>query len=240
MTTLDGGTPVAVIDDVRGYAEIAAGIAEEAGLHPIIISEGDGAFATPSDLLSYFRSTGGTAAICDHRLELTQFAQFSGAEFVARLFRESIPGVLVSTFAAIDDDTSIRLHRASIPYIISRDRLVPDEIMRGLQRCAAELDGDIPRERVARRTLVRVVNVATAGNTPVVDAIVHTWNPELAVRFPMQVIENAEIRRVLERGLDTELRLFAQVNVGCENHDEIFFKAFEFAPEPNIEQLTAT
>ena len=240
MIVLDESTPIAVIDDVRAYAENAAGIAEEAGLSPFIISEGDGVFATPNDLMARFRSAGGGAAICDHRLEHTQFAQFSGAEFVAQLYRESIPGVLLSTFAAIDDDTSIRLHRANIPYIISRDRLVPDEITKGLQRCTSELDGNVPRERKARRTLVRVVNVATAGVTPVVDAIVHTWNPELAIRFPMEVIENVEIRRALERGLEGELRLFALVNIGCKSHDEIFFKSFEFAPEPDAQLLRAT
>ena len=216
------------------------GIAEEAGLCPVIISEGDGVFRTPIDLLARLRSEGSTAAICDHRLAQKQFAHFSGAEFVANLFMEKIPGVLLSTFAAIDGDTTIRLHRANIPYIIRRNNLDPDEVVRGLDRCKAELAGNIPPERMPRRTLVRVVNVSTEGSTPVVDAIVHTWNPDLAIRFPMAVIKDPNILQVLDQGLDSDLRLFAQVNVGCQDDDEIFFKGFEFAPEPDIERLTAT
>ena len=210
------------------------------GLYPVIISEGDGVFQTPDDLLARVRFEGGTAAICDHRLAQTQFAQFTGAEFVANLFVERIPGVLLSTFAAIDGDTSIRLHRANIPYIIRRNNLDPDEIVRGLERCKAELAGNIPPERMPRRTLVRVVNVSMEGSTPVVDAIIHTWNPDLAIRFPMAVIDDPSILQMLNQGLDAELRLFAQVNVGCQDDDELFLKAFEFAPEPDIEQLTAT
>lgn len=240
MTTIEETTRVAVIDDVRGQAETAAGIAEEAGLVPVIISEGDGVFRTPQDLLARLHYEKGTAAICDHRLSHTQFAHFTGAEFVATLFQQKIPGLLLSTFAAIDGDTTIRLHRANIPYIVSRDNFVPDEILRGLRRCAEELDGNTPPERVSRRTLVRIVDVLNEGTTPVVDAIVHTWNPNQAIRFPLDTIEDQNIRHVLEQGLDTELRLFAQVNVGCQDDNGIFFKGFEFAPEPDIEQLAST
>ena len=237
---IDDPTRVAVIDDMRGQAETAAGIADEAGLIPVIISEGDGIFLTPEDLLARLLSEGSTAAICDHRLAHTQFANFTGAEFIASLFRRKIPGVLLSTFAAIDGDTSIRLHRANIPYIVSRNNLVPDEIVRGLQCCAAELAGNIPPERQPRRTLVRVVGISNESSTPVVDAIVHTWNPNLAIRFPLQAIEEPTIRQAIALGLDTEIRLFAQVNVGCRNDNELFLKEFEFAPEPDIEHLTAT
>ena len=240
MSTITLGTRIAVIDDERRKAETAAGIAEEAGLEPIVISEGDGVFVVPDQLLNSLRSANCTAAICDHRLSQTQFAQFDGAEFMSTLFREKIPGVLLSTFAAIDGDTSIRLHRAQIPYIISRENLVPDEIVRGLERCLAEFTGDIPPERVARRTLVRVVDVANDGSAAVVDAIVHTWNPDTGVRFPLSVVEDPDIQRILRQWQGLELRLFAEINVGCESADELFFRSFEFAPEPNIDSLRTT
>lgn len=237
MSTITLGTRIAVIDDERRKAETAAGIADEAGLEPIVISEGDGVFFVPDQLLDFLRSANCTAAICDHRLSQTQFAQFDGAEFMSTLFREQIPGVLLSTFAAIDGDTSIRLHRAQIPYIISRKDLVPNEIVRGLERCFAEFTGDIPPERVARRTLVRVVDVAIDDSAAVVDAIIHTWNPDTVVRFPLAVVEDPDIQRILHQWEGPELRLFAEVNVGCENPNELFFKSFEFAPEPNIDSL---
>ena len=240
MSTITPGTRIAVIDDERRQAETAAGIAEEAGLHPVVISEGDGIFFMPDQLLDSLRSANCTAAICDHRLSQTQFAQFDGAEFLSALFREQIPGVLLSTFTAIDGDTSIRLHRAQIPYIIPRNGLAPDEIFRGLELCNAEFTGDPPPERVARRTLVRVVDFTDYGSAAVVDAIVHTWDPDTAVRFPLAVVENPDIRSILSEGQGVGLRLFAEVNVGCENAGELFFRSFEFAPEPNIDSLRTT
>ena len=240
MSTITPGIRIAVIDDEPRQAETAAGIAEEAGLYPVVITEGDGIFAMPHELLDALRLANCTAAICDHRLSQTQFAQFDGAEFMSALFREKIPGVLLSTFAAIDGDTSIRLHRAEIPYIIRRNDLMPGEIVRGLERCMAEFTGEPAPERIARRTLVRVVDVAVDGAGAAVDAIVHTWNPDIAVRFPLAVVDDPEIQRALSDWRGIGLRLFAEVNVGCENADELFFKSFEFAPEPNIDRLKSS
>ena len=240
MSTITRGTRIAVIDDERRQAETAAGIAEEAGLHPVVISEGDGTFVMPHQLLDSLRLANCTAAICDHRLSQTQFAQFDGAEFMSALFKERIPAVLLSTFAAIDGDTSIRLHRAEIPYIIRRNDLAPEEIVRGLELCIAEFAGDPTPERTPRRTLVRVADIAIDGSAVVVDAIVHTWSPDIAVRFPLEVVEDPEIQRILSDRRGVGLRLFAEVNVGCEKADELFFRSFEFAPEPNIDRLRST
>ena len=231
------GTRVAVVDDVMGYAETAAGIAEEAGLVPSIISETDGTFQETHQLLERVRATDCAAVICDHRLSQTRFAAFTGAEFVSRLYQESLPAVLLSTFSAIDGDTSIRLHRAHIPSLIGREELDPDQILQGLHRCEAELAGDVAPDRQPRRTLVRVMNVSIESDTPVVDAILHSWNPNYAIRFPITVIEDQEIKKILTPSFNGELRLFADVNVGCRDDNELFFRAFEFAPEPNVDEL---
>ena len=230
-------TRVAVVDDVASYAETAAGIAEEAGLVPWIISEQDGTFRETDELLDRVRATGCSAVICDHRLSQTQFALFTGAEFMSRLYQESIPGILLSTFSAIDADTSIRLYRATIPSVINREALDPDQILQGLRHCKAELEGHIAPERQPRRTLVRVLNVSTDSDTPVVDAILHSWSANSAIRFPLTAIDDQKITDVLTVNFRGELRLFAEVNVGCRDESELFFRAFEFAPEPNIDDL---
>ena len=227
---IEKGTTVAVIDDVIGHAETAAGIAEEAGLLPLIISENDGVFMQTGDLLERIRQANCMAVICDHRLNHTQFAPFTGAEFMAKLYSVRIPGVLLSTFAAIDDDTSIRLYRANIPSLIAKGNLEPDEIMEGLLRCESEIAGDITPERTPRRSLVRVTNVSTESDIPVVDAIVHSWDPGIAVRFPLAMIEDSAIQEMLTSTFSEDVRLFAQVNVGCRDANELFFKSFEMAP----------
>jgi len=101
------GTNVAIIDDIEGQAETTAGIAEEASLVPSIISKADSGFQCPYQLLESVQESNCTAVICDHRLKPRGFASFTGAKFVAIAFDERMPAVLLSTFSAIDGDTSI-------------------------------------------------------------------------------------------------------------------------------------
>ena len=231
------GTRVAVIDDINRYALTAAGIAQEAGLVPSIISEEHGPFDRAVQLIELVKALNCDAVICDHRLSHVRFAAFSGAEFVSELYGERIPGVLLSTFSAIDSDTSIRLHRARIPSLIGRADLDPDHLLEGLNRCEDELGGFTAPERRARRTLVRVVDVTTEGGQPVVDAILHAWNPDEAIRFPLRVIEDPGIAETLTIPFNGDLRLFAEVNVGCQSESELFFQEFELAPDPDVEDL---
>ena len=235
--TVTKGMRVAIVDDVSDSAENAAWIAEEAGLEPAIISEGSGPFGDTSQLLKIVRNENCSAVICDHRLSRTVFASFTGAEFVSRIYQEYMPGILVSTFAAIDSDTSIRLHRANLPSVISRADLDPDLIIDGLHRCEAELNGDIAPDRRSRRTLIRVIDMYSDGATPVVEAILHSWDPDRAVRFPVNVIDNEQIVGVLTSDPMCKVRLFAEVNVGCIDESGLFFRSFEFAPEPDLDEL---
>lgn len=229
---ITAGSRVAVVDDRQGQAETAAGIAEEAELVPWIFSEEEGPFDSTDQLLERVGSAGCDAVICDHRLSQTGFARFSGAEFVANLFRARIPGVLLSTFSAIDSETSIKLHRAEIPSLIDRSELEPERLLTGLKRCESELAGDVPPERELWRTLVRIEGTSSESYMPVVDAIVHTWDPDHAVRFPLDLIEDRAIRDHLEANRHTTTRLFARVNVGCQSESDLYFRDFEWAPRP--------
>ena len=231
------GARVAIVDDVTSSATIVAGIAEEAGLKPIVISEGDGIFSAADQLRFRIQTDGCQAVICDHRLSQRPFASFTGAELLSLLYRKRIPGLLLSTFAVIDADSSIRLHKAFIPSVLGRQDLDPNQVVEGLRRCDAELQGQVQPDRVPWRTLVRILGVATEGEIPLVEAILHTWKAETAVRFPLDAIEDAKIRETVSTSSDEELRLFAQVNVGCDSESELFFRSFEFAPEPNIDSL---
>ena len=231
------GTRVAVVDDREGQAETAAGIAEEADLVPSIFSETAGAFGSPGQLLELVYSDGCDAVICDHRLSQTGFASFTGAEFVAILFREGIPGVLLSTFSAIDSETSIKLHRAEVPSLIDRSKLDPDVLLAALRRCESELAGVVAPERQLQRTLVRIESTSSESDIPVVDAIVHTWNPDHAVRFPLDLIEDPAIRDALTTSFQMPTRLFAKVNIGCRSESELYFQDFEWAPQPEVSAL---
>jgi len=233
------GARVAVIDDDADYALSTAGIVEEACLIPTIISEAEAGFQCPRQLLDFVQASDCAAVVCDHRLKPKGLASFSGAEFVANAFDNRLPAVLLSTFAAVDSDTTIKLHRARIPSLIAREDLDPGKIMDGLQRSESELAGIVTPERRPWRTLVRIEDVSKQVEAPAADAIVHTWKPLEAVRFPLEVIEEKSIRQYLMNNDSWPVRLFAEVNVGCDETNELFFRKFEWAPEPNIQDLTS-
>ena len=234
---IDEGTRVAVIDDVMGQAVTTAGIAEEARLVPSIISEAHGVFKYPQQLLKLVQDSDCSAVIADHRLSQTGFASFTGAEFVASLYDLGMPAVLLSTFSAIDGDTSIKLHRARIPSLIPRNSLDPREIMVGLKLSESELAGRMSAERRPWRTLVRIEGISNEGEIPVADAIIHTWKPDLAIRYPLDLIEDVSIREHLASNSSWPVRLLAEVNVGCDDANDLFLRSFEWAPEPNVEEL---
>ena len=231
------GSLVAVIDDIIEQAETIAGIAEEANLVPSIISERDGAFQDPHQLLEFVQASDCTAVICDHFLSHREFASFTGAEFVAIAYDKSLPAVLLSTFSAIDGETSIKLHRARIPSLITRNDLDPRKIINGLQRSARELAGDIAPERRPWRTLVRIEGVSIEGKTSFAEAIVHTWKPDLAIRYPLALIEDEHIKQHLMDNVNWPVRLIAEVNIGCDDANDLYLQSFEWAPEPNVNEL---
>ena len=233
------GSRVAIVDDVEWQAETTAGVAEEASLAPFIISEADGEFESLQQLFGCVQDRNCGAVICDHRLIHTGFASFNGAEFVASLYDQGMPATLLSTFAAIDGDTAIKLYRARIPSLITRSDLDPLTIMNGLKRSESELAGHIAPERKPWRTLVRLEGISTGGEIPVVEAIVHTWEPDLAIRFPLELIEDESIGRHLVNNDSWPVRLFAEVNVGCTDANDLFLRSFEWAPEPNVNDLAS-
>jgi hypothetical protein len=58
--------------------------------------------------------------------------------------------------------------------------------------------------------------------------IISGWNPYRVVRFPASLM-SIDLQDVLT----SETRLFARVNIGAENADDLYFRDFELAPEPD-------
>lgn len=85
---------------------------------------------------------------------------------------------------------------------------------------------------------MRVVDVSKIGDNQFAEAILHNWDPDIPIRFPLSVVDSLQIKHALTQDFKSELRLFAKVNVGCHDGNELFFNSFEFAPEPYIDVLT--
>lgn len=220
---------VAVVDDDEAQAEITGLCLEEAGFEPLIVRT-DHPFTTHEELEEVLQQMNAQASVCDHRLTHRRFSTFNGASHVAYEYDRRLPSILITQYVDIDVDVSIREHRRKIPVLLSRDLAEPENMRLGLRLAVEELNGRVPLQRIPHRALVRVTDIGNESNQTVVDALVSAWNPYRAVRFPLSLIPEE-----LHRSVAPGVRFIANVNIGAETAEGLFFFGFELAPEPNPE-----
>lgn len=213
---------VAVVDDNDREAQIISEIIRDAGYVPsIVVANGE----TVDAFAEAIRSQA-DAALCDHRLRYSALYRFYGADLVAQLTTSSLPAILVTQFP-MDSDVSIRKWRHLIPVLLSRDDADDEHIRNGFEYCVQELSGHPSGARRRHRSLIRIIDLRSESDDDVIDAIVPSWNPHQAVRFPKSLIGSLQ-----DHAAPGE-RFFAQVNLGAEKAEDLFFCDFELAPEPN-------
>jgi CheY-like chemotaxis protein len=215
------GRKIAIIDDEKDLAEVTSWEVEEAGYEPCLFIHGN--LKNVNELASRIREST-ECAVCDHRLSNSGFANFYGAELVATLYDWKFPSVLITQYTEMDTSLSIRKWRHKIPVLLSRDQADASNIAKGIEDCRSELKGDISSIRKPYRTIVRIANIDKES----IEAFVPGWNPHKAVCFPTSLVPE-NIRDVLK----PNIRLFAHVNIGAEKSDDLYFKKFELAPEPD-------
>ena len=76
--------------------------------------------------------------------------------------------------------------------------------------------------------LIRITHVTSESGEQVVDVIVPGWNPWRAVRLPVSLIPDD-----LHSKVEPEAAFFAKVNIGTEKAEDLYFKEFELAEEPD-------
>ena len=170
---------------------------------------------------------GAEAAVCDHRLRPQGFAKFDGAELVAFLISKSLPAILISQFVDQDYDVSIRHWRAKLPSVLSRDEFRADTFAAALEICRKEIRGVLTPQRRRHRVLIRIVDIQNEANQRVVDAIIPAWSRKTAVRFPFAIVPLRLRARLKKNGY-----LIAQVNLGTNRPEDLFFDKFEKPPTP--------
>lgn len=215
---------IAIVDDERNDAEIAETDVKHAGFEPIAINR---TFRRIEELLAYIKSEA-QGALCTHRMSRFGFNNFYGANLVASLYDLKIPAVLITQYTDIDNDVSIRRWRDKIPVLLNRDEADAESIRRGIENCLLELQGHLPESRIPYRVLLRITNIGNESNEQVVDVIIPGWNPYRAVRFPLALIP-VDLHAKLSPGV----RLFAKVNIGAEKSEDLYFREFELASEPD-------
>src|SRR5882762_2661615 len=101
---------------------------------------------------------------------------------------------------------------------MSRDDADAERISQGLGDCVREIRGEHLPGRRPWRALIQIDSLDTASGEDVVDARIPSWNPNEAVRFPTALIPEA-----LRSTLAPETFLFAQVNIGAERAEDLYF-----------------
>ncbi|MDD1413269.1 hypothetical protein MEN41_01000 [Dolichospermum sp. ST_con] len=219
---------IAIVDDDTTQSQATAWEIEDAGYKTLLLDEGH--FHNVNELVALVRENA-QAAVCDHRLSNSGFANFYGAELVAALYDLRFPSLLITQYTEMDTSFSIRKWRHKIPVLLSREEADASTIAKGIEICESELCGKIPSTRKSRRTIVRITNIdEKTTHEPVVDAFIPSWNPHRAVRFPVSLIPE-NLRNLLKP--NTTIRLFAHVNTSAEKSDDLYFEKFELAPEPD-------
>lgn len=161
------------------------------------------------------------AFIFDHQLKQSGYALFNGAQAVAKLYKR-LPSMLCTAWTNADID-SIRLYRRYIPSLIHSDDINPDVIAKSLEVCINEFKENYLPSREPIKTRIRIETVDKDQGSGIVYAVIPSWNPKEVIRFPLSMVPQ-NIRGSVNAGV----RLWAQVNLGAENHTELFLDAFEF------------
>jgi hypothetical protein len=113
-----------------------------------------------------------------------------------------------------------------VPILLSSENFDDPETIRECFRiCGQEVwDGVLSLQRRPWRTIIQIEEVDFKIKT--VDALVPGWNPDVKVRFPLDLID-----RYLHDRVESGRHFFARVNTCAEREEDLFFYDFELAPE---------
>lgn len=219
---------VAIVDD-DGDDRLALQDTLDEAEYTTIVREAP--ISDTSELMSWLSDVGADAIGCDHFLSGSDYAGFHGAEAMSLIYREmKLPGFLTSAFIATGGALEIRRERQFLPSVVHKGDWSPDVLRHAIEYCARELGGDIPLGRRAQRTGIEITRFHSYRRDPVVEAILPGWNPRSSVEFPLDLIQDEELKTNVVAGQVTWL--IAWVNVGAESAEDLFFLDFEAAPEP--------
>ena len=215
---------VAAVDDVPDELETLEGELEEAG-HEVLPRRAS--LPSLDSLVSWLGEQKAEAFVCDQRLSVSTYATFQGAEAISLVVcRLGLPSILVSSYFATEL-LAIMRWRAHIPIVIEKETLNPSIINEGFRLCESELQGDIPTQRILRRTGLSIQRVS-GGNPVLVDVIIPSWDEDQVVRFPLELIEDARLKEEVVEGHSDWI--IAKSNIDAERSSDLFFQDFERAP----------
>jgi hypothetical protein len=206
---------VGVIDDYEDGRDTLAYMVEDASLEPVFQND------SVTDLESYLESINEKfdAVVTDHHLrKVKSYFPIDGAEFAAHCYHRRIPSLLVTRYEQ-PEILEIRKFREKLPVVLTPDEYNVDSLIEGLEKCMNEFAGNISVGRKAWRTLVRIDDIKDNKN---VYLVIPGWNSQQAIALNMNNLPDH-----LQKVVKPDMRLFAKVNIGNENANELFIKDWE-------------
>lgn len=162
------------------------------------------------------------AALCDQRLGIrANYATYLGSDIVRAWYHMSFPAVLCTRWedAAIND---IRPLRRWIPALLNYDDLHedPDNFVRACEECVHEFDVGFRAHREPWRAQIVVADVDDERRHFWFE--VPSWEQSTLIRYRAE-----DVPEEIRESLQVDYRLFAQVNLGAERHEDLYFDRWE-------------
>ncbi|TAK14727.1 MAG: hypothetical protein EPO32_00960 [Anaerolineae bacterium] len=153
--------------------------------------------------------------LSDHKLTVKDYAKFNGAKILYRMYEMSIPAILCTTWetAGLDE---IRKYRKNIPVMLNPKDLDPDTLQMGFEICIREFKGDFQTHRKSDRTLIRIEEF----DKEYAYVVVPAWDSKEVIRLSTDTLP-ANIQEEVKD--NTPYRLYASVNLGAEDHKDVYF-----------------
>lgn len=210
---------VAIFDDKHQGRESMMEMVHDANLNPI---SQDGKLGKLDEFISALIGSA-DAAIFDQHLKPGNYADFNGAEAVSMLYSRGFPALLVTALADMDFNL-IRPFRKNIPVLIESTDVAPEKILGGFEQCIKEFSAEYTKERKTTRTLVRIEDIEPSIQVPLIYIAIPAWDPDKVVKLPMAIFPKNLLKQIIPGN-----RFYAEVNIGAERHDELFFENFVVA-----------
>ncbi|NIJ74802.1 MULTISPECIES: hypothetical protein [unclassified Xanthomonas] len=173
------------------------------------------------------------AVICDHRLGYAAKAGYTGAMLANALVDKRHPTILITQYLDQEADVAIRKFRSKLPVVMRRqDASDPDVLREALASCVREMRAGPIGDRKPQKTIVTIEAVFQHGNETVVDAVVHGWNAQDAVRFPLSLVAE-ELRDQVRAGEN----FYVSTNLSTEDKVDLYFSDFERVADSDAEAL---
>ncbi|MHC2067647.1 hypothetical protein ACYFX5_09260 [Bremerella sp. T1] len=161
------------------------------------------------------------AAFCDYHLKKHgNYAVFDGDELASSLYLAKVPVVLCTKYT--DWEASLlRRRRRYIPRVISYDEAEPENILEAFNLCVREFRGEFIVPRRPWRALVRIEDFEDGCSYAY--AVVPAWDTKKRIRLQISDCPSEVVNKVKQG----EQRFHAQVNLGAESDEDLYFSDWE-------------